>query len=259
MIATNPQKKVEQSIRIRFPETYSLLEHLPSLQEKNAHIALCIENENLLVATEHVFSFEDYGNISLKLPGLSWKMFQDLHALNEELNFEFDDTEEVWIRMGVFRLIGKLTAKILTSLVNWASSSKKGEVYADPTEYELDHPRENGKKIRRIPDVSYISFSKADEETQNSWDGFIPIPPNMAIEIVSAKKGLKQDLKKMEEIWMPTGVDVGIVICPFTETIYVFEKGNSGHTTQSIFSPFTHPLLPGYSDTFGNYLNKKSA
>ncbi|MCB1192839.1 MAG: hypothetical protein KDK90_20515 [Leptospiraceae bacterium] len=30
---------------------------------------------------------------------------------------------------------------------------------------------------------------------QDNWDGFIPIPPNMAMEIVSAKYGLKGDVE----------------------------------------------------------------
>lgn len=77
----------------------------------------------------------------------------------------------------------------------------------------------------------------------------------MALEIVSGKYGLKGDLDKMQTVWMPMGVDVGIVVCPYTETIYIFEKEKTGYTTQSIYKDFTHPFLPEYKENFGQYLD----
>ncbi|MCX8000885.1 MAG: Uma2 family endonuclease, partial [Leptospiraceae bacterium] len=120
----------------------------------------------------------------------------------------------------------------------------------------LDDPERPGKKIRRIPDISYISFESVPKEVQKKWKGFIPTPPNLVIEIVSAKYGLKQDLTKMQNVWMKTGVDVGIVICPFSEKIFIFEKGKPNYTEQSIHSDFSHPLLPDYSENFGKYLEE---
>lgn len=42
-------------------------------------------------------------------------------------------------------------------------------VYADPTEYEIE---KEGKKNRRIPDIYFISYETASEQTQNSWLGY---------------------------------------------------------------------------------------
>ena len=255
---TSNYKTDKRSYSIRMPKGYLLTEEkLKELQACNPDVQLCIGEENLLDVVEHKFLFDDYGYLNLKLTGLTAELFEEMHELNEGINFEFDDTEEVWIKMGVFRYIGKLTAAILSSFYVWAKSMVVGEVYADPTEYELDDPKGSSKKIRRIPDVSYISYETAPEEVQDSWGSFIPIPPNMAMEIVSAKYGLKDDLDKMEYVWMPTGVDVGIVVCPFSESIYVFEKGKTGYTTQSIHVDFSHPTLPGYKDNYGKYLKKK--
>ncbi|MCB1193992.1 MAG: Uma2 family endonuclease [Leptospiraceae bacterium] len=247
-------KNKKRSYSIRLPKNYFLTEEkLQELQSCNPDLQLCIGDENLLNVVEHKFLFDDYGYLNLKLTGLTAELFEEMHELNEEINFEFDDTEEVWIKMGAFRLISKLTAAIISSFFVWASSNKMGEVYSENGEYELNDPKGSGKKIRRIPDASYISYKTASEETQDSWDGFIPIPPNMAMEIVSAKYGLKGDLDKMEKIWMLMGVDVGIVVCPFSESIYVFEKGKTGRTTQNIYDDFSHPLLPGYTDNYGKY------
>ena len=114
-----------------------------------------------------------------------------MHDLNEEINFEFDDRGGMDYN-GHFRAYRQIYSK---SISHWASRFNSGEIQADPTEYELDDPKGSGKKIRRIPDVSYISYETASEEVQDNWDGFIPIPPNMAMEIVSAKYGLKGDVE----------------------------------------------------------------
>ncbi|MCX7997482.1 MAG: Uma2 family endonuclease [Leptospiraceae bacterium] len=242
---------------IRFPKSYPLKEKLSELQKLNPDFVLSVKGKNSLLICESAFLLEDYGYFGIKLPGFTWKMFERLEKLNKEINFEFNDEEEIFIKMGIFALIGALTAAVLSSLYVWARSKNRGRVYADPGGYELDHPERPDKKIRRIPDISYISFESVSEEEQDSWDGFIPHPPNLVIEIVSAKYGLTIDLKKMETVWMKTGVDVGIVICPFSEKIYIFEKGKPNHTTQSLYSDFTHPLLPEYFENFGKYWKKK--
>lgn len=241
---------------IRFPKSYPLKERITELQKLNPNFVLSVKGKNSLLVCESAFLLEDYGYFGLKLPGFTWAMFEEMEKFNEEMSFEFDDEEEIFIKMGIFALISALTAAVLSSLYVWAKAKNRGRVYADPGGYELDHPEQAGKKIRRIPDISYISFETVPEEVQKSWKGFIPHPPNLVIEIVSAKEGLKTDLKKMESVWMKTGVDVGLVICPYTEKLCIFEKGKSSYTEQSLYSDFTHPLLPEYSENFGKYLKE---
>jgi Uma2 family endonuclease len=256
-------EKETRTYTIQFPKSYSLRERLEVLQKANPDFVLTLEDENSLMIAESAFLLEDYGYFGIKLPDFTAEMFDELHELNTEINFEFDDREEVFIKMGIFALISVFTAAILSSFYVWAKSRKSGNVYSDPGEYELDDPERPGKKLRRIPDISFISFDSVPKETQKSWKGFIPVPPNLVIEIVSAKRGLKGDLKKMETIWMKNGADVGLVICPFSEIIYTFNSvrtrhalSMTGYTTQSIHQDFSHPYLVGYSDNFGKYLDE---
>ncbi|MCB1193946.1 MAG: hypothetical protein KDK90_26155, partial [Leptospiraceae bacterium] len=159
---TSIYKNKKRSYSIRLPKGYFLTEEkLQELQACNPDLQLCIGDENLLNVVEHKFLFDDYGSIHLKLTGLTANLFEEMHELNKEINFEFDDTEEVWIKMGVYALIGLITMAIGASIYNWAKSKRIGNVYADPTEYELDDPKGSGKKINRIPDVSYISYETA--------------------------------------------------------------------------------------------------
>jgi Uma2 family endonuclease len=227
---------------------------MDELERVNPDVLLSIDVENCLTIAESAFLFEDYGYFGIKVPGFTAAMFDELHELNEEINFEFDDKEEIFIKMGIFALIGLITALIGASFVNWARSRNSGNVYSDPTEYELDDSENPEKKLRRIPDISYISYDSVSKKKQSEWNGFIPVPPNLVIEIVSAKRGLKNDLKKMQDVWMKNGADIGLVICPFSEKIYIFEKGISGYSSQSIHSDFSHPMLPGYIDNFGKYV-----
>lgn len=239
---------------IQFPNSYPLKEKLDELQKCNPDVQLSIEEENQLTISESAYLFEEYGYFGIKVPGFTAEMFEELHELNEEINFEFDDNEEIFIRMGTFALISLLTMLIGASLVNWAKSRNSGNVYGENGEYELPDRKRKGKKLRRIPDVSYISYDSVSKEQQKTWNGFIQVPPNLVIEIVSAKRGLKGDLKKMQGIWMQNGADIGLVICPFTEQIYIFEKGVNGYSTQSIHSDFSHPLLPDYLENFGKFM-----
>jgi Uma2 family endonuclease len=255
MPATAEQKET-RTYTIHFPVTYCLRDRLVDLQKANPDFILTLEDENSLMVAESAFLLEEYGYFGIKLPDFTASMFDELHELNTEINFEFDDQEEVFIRMGIFAIISLITIAISASIYQWATSRKIGNVYGENGEYEIDDPDRPGKKLRRIPDISFISFESVPEEEQDEWDCFIPVPPNLVVEIVSAKRGLRGDLKKMENIWMKSGADVGLVICPFSETIFVFEKGKTGYSTQSIHQDFSHPGLVGYSDNFGKYLKK---
>jgi Uma2 family endonuclease len=241
---------------IQFPRSYPLKDRLEDLQKYNEHILLELGHDNYLHISESEFFLKEFGSFSIKLPAFTADMFHELHNLNDEIKLEFDDKEEVFVSMGTIAFISLLTMLIGASLVHWARNRKVGNVYGENGEYTLDDPQNPGKKIRRIPDISYISYSSVSEEEQDSWDGFIPKPPNLVIEIVSAKEGLNKDLKKMQDVWMKSGADVGLVICPYSETIYIFEKEQKGYKTQSIYSDFYHSLLPGYSDNFGKYIKK---
>lgn len=245
-------------IILYLPQSYPLDSScLQFLQQDNPEVLIKIHDDHSIEILEHKFSFYLEGSFPIKFAGLTDSVFDEIHDLNEELNLEFYDNEEVIIKMGVIRMISKLTAAIISSFFVWASKNKTGEVYSENGEYRFPHPAYNKKKIRKIPDVSFISYHTASEEEQDNWSGFIPIPPNMALEIVSAKNGLKKDMKKMAEFWMPSGVDVGLVVCPYSEKIYIYEKGKTGYKTQSIFKDFSHKFLPGYKDNFGKYLKKR--
>lgn len=244
---------------IHFPKRYPIEQKLEELQKANTNISLEYANGNSIIIQETTsFAFEDYECFTIKLPGFNeLKMFNRLAKLNKELNLEYSTAiEEVIVRMGIFALVGLFTGAIVASLYAWAKSRNSGRVYSDPTGYRFKDPEHPGHIIERIPDVSYIDYTKASKEEQDSWKSYIPKSPTLAIEVVSSKYGLKEALKKMKAIWLNNGTDIGLVICPFSKAIYIFELSQEGYKEQSIFDDVIHPLLPGYRENFGEYAKK---
>jgi Uma2 family endonuclease len=115
---------------------------------------------------------------------------------------------------------------------------------------------ENPNKVKILaPDVSYIAFEKVTKKYLNQHK-FINIPPTLCIEIVSSKGGLKQNLRKMEDSWMTSGTDIGLVVCPHTENYFLFKKDKTGYQSIDFAVPFTHPQLSGLTIDFAQLLKE---
>ncbi|MEM7179756.1 MAG: Uma2 family endonuclease [Spirochaetota bacterium] len=235
---------------IHLPVEYkNIRKRLPEIQRENQNLEILLHNSSTIRVVLSQ-SLEEDGYFGIKLPGWQESYFEPLRELNPEINFEYANTEEVYIKMGIFAMIGLFTTALVSSLYIWARKNKTGNVYSDPTEYELE-VKPGDKKQKRIPDLSFISYAKVPKDVQKKWRARIPVSPNLVVEIVSAKRGLEKDLKKMATVWMPAGAELGLVLCPYSEKIYIFEKDKSEYRTQSIYSQFTHPTLPAYSENFG--------
>ncbi|MEM7184418.1 MAG: Uma2 family endonuclease [Spirochaetota bacterium] len=240
---------------IRFPIEYANTpKRLDEIRDKNNGLDILFHNSST-IRIAITATLEEYGHLSVKLPGWNETYFESLRLLNPDITFEYANTEEIYIKMGIFAIIGIFTAFVTASLVNWVRKNKLGKPYSDPTEYELDV--EPGKKRqKRIPDFSFISFAKVPQNVQKTWKQRIPVSPSLAVEIVSTKKGLQKDLNKMQSVWIPSGVELGLVLCPYSEKIYIFEQNQNDYQTQSIYQDFSHPSLPGYKENFGEILQE---
>jgi len=57
-------------------------------------------------------------------------------------------------------------------------------------------------------------------------------------------------------LWMENDVELGIVVDPYSEKLYIFEKNVEHYKEQSIFEPFTHYLLPDYVGDYSSLVQK---
>jgi len=237
-------------ILLKFPPSYRLDEKWEALQKLNPEVRLEIWKKNALLIFEKTYVFEDFESVELVFDKKNKPTYRQILAIeNQSEHYRIEvDTEKIILIMATSSFIGMLTASIIASLYFYFK--KKGYIFSESTPYVFT---ENGEKVRREADASFISFEDYDQETQKKWVGKpIPVPPTLVIEIVSAKNGTKAAIWKMENIWIRFGSKIGLVVCPFSEKIYVFEKNNS--YSQSIYLPFTHPKLEGYVGDFSEYV-----
>jgi len=237
-------------ILLKFPPSYRLDEKWEALQKLNPEVRLEIWKKNALLIFEKTYVFEDFESVELVFDKKNKPTYRQILAIeNQSEHYRIEvDTEKIILIMATSSFIGMLTASIIASLYFYFK--KKGYIFSESTPYVFT---ENGEKVRREADASFISFEDYDQETQKKWVGKpIPVPPTLVIEIVSAKNGTKAAIWKMENIWIRFGSKIGLVVCPFSEKIYVFEKNNS--YSQSIYLPFTHPKLEGYVGDFSEYI-----
>jgi Uma2 family endonuclease len=217
-----------------------------------------IEPNNHLIIEAKEFSLLDYDYHEIHLEKFNEKLFDELIDLNpeSEVNFEFS-TNIIHIRMSTFGLISTITVAIMVGLGIWVNLTNAGRLYSEDGQYKLEDPENPDESIRANPDLSFISYDKVPVEEQKKWKkSFITSPPTLAIEIVSAKRSLKPTLKKMNEIWMRAGTNIGIVICPYSKKYFIFESGCTEFIEKSIYEPFTHPLLPGYTGDFSKFVDE---
>jgi Uma2 family endonuclease len=247
------------TIKIRFPDVYNIdNERIRAIRTMNPSFNFEIELNNQLIIEAKEFSLLDCDYHEIHLEKFDEKLFDELLELNpeSEVNFEFS-TNIIHIRMSTFGLISAITGMIIGGLIAWINFTNAGRLYTEDGQYKLEDPENPDESIRVNPDLSYISYDKVPVEEQKKWKkSFITSPPTLAIEIVSAKRSLKATLKKMNVIWMKAGTNIGIVICPFSKKYFIFESGSNEFIEKSIYEPFTHPLLPGYTGDFSKYVDE---
>jgi len=238
-----------------FPPSYRISEKWELLQKQNPTLRLEYSKKDELLIFEKDIFFEYIESVELFFPKEimpTYRQKQSIEHRSKSYRIE-SDAEKITIIMATSSLIGMLTFAVLGSIYIWLKNTKQGRGYAETTPYIFT---EKGEKIRREADASYISYEDYDEKTQDNFGlgKAIPVPPTLVVEIVSAKYGTKAALWKMQNIWIRFGSKIGLVICPFTEKIYVFEKDH--HYSQSIYLPFMHPKLEGYIGDFSEEVRK---
>ncbi len=251
-------------IQVKLPDRYPLTTELVhEFALLNSDLKITSAKDNILIIGEDAYKFEDVELVELLFPSMVFEdnNFDELYEINAEkgieLNFEQSDYHSILFKMGTFAIISVITMAISATLYYWATKNKTGRVYNENGEYHLDKTKKAGKKGSvYMADASFISYKTASEDEQKSWKGRAQKAPTFIIEIVSAKKSLKQALRKMKNIWIHHGTKIGVVIDPFSKRYFVFEQGKNGFTERSIYTVFTHPLLPGYEGDFSAHVDE---
>ncbi|MEA5512119.1 Uma2 family endonuclease [Crocosphaera sp. UHCC 0190] len=173
---------------------------------------------------------------SLTQTSLTLDEFLSSPLANE--NYEFFDGELIQ-KMSPKRSHSRVQGKLLLLLENW--SQNKGEV---GIEWAICLKR-NGKDWCPIPDLLYVSFEKLGDIILE--DDACPIPPDLAIEVISPGQSFSE-LSEKAEAYLKAGVDRVWLIDIQVKKITIFYPDSPPQTKQSNDS-LGDDLLPNLSLT----------
>ena len=247
---------MKESITIKFPSSYTP-EQLEALQALNQEVSIKANKKgNQITFQESAFSFGEVSFFHVQLPQdfiITEEQFEEICNENKTAKLEFDDYNQLTINMLTASIIACFTLAIGTILYLWANKNKKGKAYDATARYNLYDAK--GKQKRRAADASYISYQTAPKAVQLAWK-FNELPPDLAIEVVSAPNSLQKEIDKMRKDWIAGGAKVGIVVNPHNKQYYVFEAGDIGYDIFSFDIPFSHSLFAGLSLDFDTLLDE---
>ena len=251
---------MQTQVKIELPDYFPQAEKIELLSAFNPHLRFQFDEKTGFCVKGKKQNLNEKDFFTLKLPFqyTDYKVFiKDFIELNPDLKPEFILPDKIIINMLTPEMIAAFTMAIGAVLFMWNRSQKKGRVYDGTARYDIDVSKgEIIEKQHRAPDFSYIDFEKIAKEKLNKAT-YIAGSPTFCGEILSQKHQLRANLKKMREVWMASGTELGVVVCPYRRKYYVFDH-NLHYKIHDFSETFRHDLLAGLELNFGELLDEIS-
>jgi Uma2 family endonuclease len=162
-----------------------------------------------------------------------------------ELRMERESNGKITVMSPVKKGTGKRESNLHGFLFMWNYQTKAGELYSSSTGFDL--PDGSTKS----PDVAWISAEKAALAKPKDDENFVTIVPDFVAEVRSSSDRLTKLQKKMENTWMKNGVQLGWLIDPYKEQVFVYRKG----VKTEVVNGFSNTKLSGENVLPGFELN----
>jgi Uma2 family endonuclease len=99
------------------------------------------------------------------------------------------------------------------------------------------------RRVRRAD----VSFIRAERVTPEIWDaGYCPIPPDLAVEVVSPNDLASKDVEEKVDDYVRAGVKLVWVVYPVTRTVYVIRGDGTGYRLRSEDELTGEDVIPGF-------------
>ncbi len=159
---------------------------------------------------------------------------------NADLNIERNAQREIIIMSPTGSKTGSINLKIAYQLEAWNEKEGAGIVFDSSTGFTLPD------QSIRSPDASWLSMEKWKQLTPDQQEKFAPVCPEFVVELKSKNDRL-DDLQAKMESWLQNGAQLGWLIVPEEEKVYIYEAGQEVRQHQG----FQHqlaadPVLPGF-------------
>ncbi len=154
-------------------------------------------------------------------PSLHWldQQFFDFCQANKELRIERTAQGDFEIMAPTGGETGRRNLILAAQLYFWAEQEGSGTAYDSSTGYTLP----NG--AIRSPDVSWVKNTKLAQLTPEQRQRFLPLCPDVVIELRSPSDSLKTLQDKMLE-YRDNGAELGWLIDPEQKWVYEYRVGN---------------------------------
>ena len=133
-----------------------------------------------------------------------------------------------------------VAARIIYLLLGFIEARKLGFVFTSELGYKCFGNRET---LRR-PDVSFISSVRLKGDQIDS--GYLTIPPDLAIEVVSPNDFAYEVEQKVEQ-YLEAGIRMVWVVFPNTKTINIFHSDRSVQKLSEADTITAGDVIPGFS------------
>ena len=163
---------------------------------------------------------------------------EELLSMPDGERFELVDGQLVEREMGL--LSGIVGAQVVRLIGNYALERSLGWPVNSEVGYQC-FPW-TPEKVRR-PDASFISGERLSAEQLDV--GFVRIPPDLAIEVVSPSDLFAEVVQKAEE-YLRAHVRLVWVVDPGTRTVYVYRADNTLSRLQEEDELSGEDVLPGF-------------
>jgi Uma2 family endonuclease len=116
---------------------------------------------------------------------------------------------------------------ILRQLANWTASNDVGLAFDSNTVFALP----DGSKLG--PDAAWISKRKLSAYSLSERKKFLPVAPELVIELMSATDRIAE-LKEKMEVWIQNGVELGWLIDADNRKVWIYRAGSD---TEELTAP----------------------
>lgn len=159
---------------------------------------------------------------------------------NPELNIERNSQREIIIMSPTGSKSGNLNIKIGAQLENWNEKENLGVVFDSSTGFTL--PDDSV----RSPDAAWVSYEKWNRLSEDEKERFAPVCPEFIVELKS-KNDKICDLQSKMETWIENGVQLGWLIDPVDQKVYIYQPQQKVTTMQGFQQKLSGgSVLPGF-------------
>jgi len=146
-----------------------------------------------------------------------WELSQHQDDDDEPKRYELDEGELI-VMAPAGDKHGLLAAEAIIRIGSFVKEHKLGKVTAAETGFVLWTNAKTGRSVVRAPDVGFIATARLVPQTGK----FFPIPPDLAVEIVSPSDSATQIRRKVRQ-YVKAGTRMIIVIYPDEQIVDVYQ------------------------------------